>query len=219
MSNITATDVKNLRERTGAGMQACKTALVECGGDFEKAVDYLRKKGLAAASKKEGRIAAEGTIATYVHGGRIGVMVEVNCETDFVAKNSDFQTFANDVALHICASDPKFLRAEEMDADFIKRESEIYTDQLKAEGKPEKMIPKILEGKMSKLSSEVCLLEKKFIKNTDITIQDLINELTLKLGEKIAIRRFSKFKLGEGIEKKADNLADEVAKIASGSAT
>jgi elongation factor Ts len=210
---VSANDVKNLREQTGAGMMKCKEALAECGGNFEKAVDYLRKKGLAAAAKKEGRIAAEGVIHSYIHGGKIGVLVEINCETDFVAKNEDFKTFAHDVALHIVANDPKFVKAEEMDEEFKNKEAEIYAAQLREQGKPEKMIDNIVEGKLKKLSSEVCLYEQKFVKDNDKTIKDLINELTMKMGEKIQVRRFIRYNLGEGIEKKNDNLADEVAKL------
>ncbi|MBT3235141.1 MAG: translation elongation factor Ts [Bdellovibrionales bacterium] len=210
---ISAKEVKELREQTGAGMMDCKKALTESGGDFEKAVDFLRTKGLAAAQKKQSRIAAEGTIGSYIHGGKIGVMVEVNCETDFVAKNADFKQFVKDVAMHVAAADPKFLKEENMDQNYLNREVEIYTAQLKEQGKPEKMIPKIVEGKLGKLAEEVCLYHQKFIKDTDKTINDLVNDITLKVGEKVAIRRFVKYNLGEGIEKRQDNLAEEVAKM------
>jgi elongation factor Ts len=216
MTQITAKLVSELREKTGAGMMDCKKALGEVGGDMEKAIDYLRQKGLAAAQKKQSRIAAEGTIGSYIHGGRIGVMVEVNCETDFVAKSDDFQAFVKDVAMHIAAADPKFIRASEMDQAFVDREATIYTAQLKEEGKPENMIPKIVEGKIKKLATEVCLLDQKFVKNPDISVQDLINELTIKIGEKIDVRRFVKFNLGEGIEKKVDDFAAEVASMTGG---
>ena len=211
--SFSASDVKNLREKTGAGMMDCKKALTETNGDIEKAVDFLRKKGLAAAAKKAGRVAAEGLVHSYIHNGKIGVLVEVNCETDFVSKNEDFKTFVADVAMHIAAADPKFIKSDEMDEGFKNKEAEIYAAQLKDQGKPENMIPKIVEGKINKLAQEVCLLEQKFVKNPDLTIKDLVNELTLKLGEKIDIRRFIKFNLGEGIEKKEDNLAEEVAKL------
>lgn len=211
--SISASDVKELRAQTGAGMMDCKKALSECSGNFNEAVDYLRKKGLAAAQKKQGRIAAEGTIGSYIHEGRIGVLVEVNCETDFVAKNDDFKQLVKDVAMHIAASDTKFVQADEMDQDFISREREIYISQLKEQGKPENMIDKIVEGKMKKLASEVCLYDQAWVKDPDKTIQDLINEMTLKIGEKISVRRFSKFIMGEGLEKKQDNLAEEVAKL------
>lgn len=213
MMGISASDVKSLREKTGAGMMDCKKALAECDGAIDKAVDYLRKKGLAAVAKKAGRVAAEGTIGSYIHGGKIGVMCEVNCETDFVAKNADFQEFVKDVCMHIAAADPKFVRADEIDEGFKAKEAEIYAAQLKDQGKPDNMIPKIVEGKLNKLASEICLLEQKWVKDQDKTIQDLLNELTLKLGEKIDVRRFVKFNLGEGIEKREDNLADEVAKL------
>ena len=213
---ISASDVKSLREQTGAGMMDCKKALNECGGDIEKAVDFLRKKGLAAAQKKQSRVAAEGMVGSYIHNGKLGVMVEVNCETDFVAKNADFQEFVKDVSMHIAAADPKFLKSDEMDEGFKNREAEIYAAQLKEQGKPDNMIPKIVEGKMKKLAEEVCLYNQKFVKDTDKTIDDLVNDLTLKLGEKIQIRRFIKWNLGEGIEKREDNLADEVAKMTQG---
>ncbi len=218
MSNITAKMVNELREKTGAGMMDCKKALVDVGGDIEKAVDLLRTKGLAAAQKKQSRVAAEGAVGSYVHSGRIGVLVEVNCETDFVAKSDDFQNFVKDVAMHIAAADPKFVRATEMDQSFIEREVAIYTAQLKDEGKPEAMISKIVEGKVKKLSKEVCLLEQPFVKNPDLSVQDLINELTIKIGEKIDVRRFVKFNLGEGIEKRVDDFASEVAKMTGGQA-
>lgn len=211
---ISASEVKNLREKTGAGMMDCKKALVECDGDFEKAVDFLRKKGLAAAQKKQSRIAAEGAVGAYIHNnGKIGVMVEVNCETDFVAKNEEFQRLVKDIAMHIAASDPKFLREEDMDQDYKNKEAEIYAAQLKEQGKPDKIIDKIVEGKLKKLAKEVCLYEQDFVKDTDMTVNDLINEKVLKIGEKISVRRFVKYNLGEGIEKRSDNLADEVAQM------
>ncbi len=210
---INPSHVKELREKTGAGMMDCKKALSETNGDFEKAVDYLRKKGLAAAAKKQSRIAAEGLVGSYIHGGRIGVLVEVNCETDFVAKNLGFQELVKDIAMHIAASDTRFVRAEEMDQNFVQREKSIYADQLREQGKPEAMINKIVEGKVAKLASEVCLYEQKWVKNPDLTIGDLINESTLKIGEKINVRRFSKYTLGEGIEKKQENFAEEIAKM------
>ncbi|MDB9786592.1 translation elongation factor Ts [Bacteriovoracaceae bacterium] len=210
---FSATDVKDLRAKTGAGMMDCKKALSECEGHMEKAVDFLRKKGLAAAQKKQGRVAAEGLVGSYIHNGKIGVMVEINCETDFVARNEDFQKLVKDVAMHVAAADPQFLEADEMDQDFKDREAKIYEAQLKEQGKPENMIPKIVEGKLKKLSQEVCLYDQKFIKDTDKTVREVVNEHTLKLGEKLAIRRFVKYNLGEGIERKQDNLAEEVAKL------
>lgn len=214
MTTINPKDVMALREKTGVGMMECKKALAETSGDVEKAVDYLRKKGLASATKKEGRIAAEGVVFSYIHNGKIGVMVEVNCETDFVAKNQDFLDFAKDVSMHIAASDPKFVKADEIDEAFKQKEAEIYSAQLREQGKPENMIGKIVEGKLAKLAQEVCLYEQKFVKNPDLSIKDLINELVLKLGEKIVVRRFVRWNLGEGMEKKkTDNLAEEVAKM------
>ena len=206
--------VMELRERTGAGMMDCKKALTETSGDFEKAVDYLRTKGLAAVAKKQGRIASEGLIGSYVHtNGKIGVLVEVNCETDFVAKNQDFAAFVKDLCLHIAATNPTFLKADEMDEGFKNREAEIYAGQLREQGKPEAMIPNIIKGKMSKLASEVCLMDQPFVKDPDKKISDLVTELTLKIGEKISVRRFVRMTLGEGLEKRQDNLADEVAKM------
>ena len=210
---VKAEDVRLLREKTGAGMMKCKKALSECRGDMEKAVDYLRKKGLADAANKQGRVASEGRIDSYIHDGRIGVMVEVNCETDFVAKNDDFQDFVKNISMHIAAADPKFVCSEEMDSEFVERERQIYTAQLRGQGKPEGMIAKIVEGKIKKLETEVCLLNQKFVRNPDITINDLVNDLVLKLGEKIHIRRFVRFNLGEGIQKKRDNITSEVAKM------
>lgn len=213
--SISASAVKELREKTGAGLMDCKQALSESAGDMQKAIDFLRTKGLAKVEKKQGRVAAEGMIGSYIHNGKIGVMVEVNCETDFVAKNEDFQSFVKDVAMHIAAADPKFLKADEIDENYKNKEAEIYTAQLKEEGKPENIIPKIVEGKLKKLASEVCLYEQSFVKNPDVTIGELVNEITLKIGEKIAIRRFVKLNLGEGIAKKEDNFAEEVAKLAN----
>ncbi len=199
---VTAGMVKDLREKTGAGMMDCKKALSETGGNFEKAVDYLRQKGLATAAKRAGRIASEGRIGSYVHaGGKIGVMVEVNCETDFVAKTEDFQVFAKDVAMHIAASNPSYLRREDVPLQALEREREIYRLQAREAGKPEKIIEKIIEGKIEKYYSEVCLLEQSFVKDPDLTVQELLNGLIGKLGEKIEIRRFSRFQVAEGLAK------------------
>ncbi len=199
---VTAGMVRDLREKTGAGMMDCKKALTESGGNFEKAVDYLRQKGLATAAKRAGRIASEGRIGSYVHaGGKIGVMVEVNCETDFVAKTEDFQAFAKDVAMHIAASNPLYLRREDVPPEALEREREIYRLQAREAGKPEKIIEKIIEGKLEKYYSEVCLLEQPFVKDPDLTVQELLNGLIGKLGEKIEIRRFSRFQVAEGLAK------------------
>ena len=197
---VSATMVKDLREKTGAGLMDCKKALADSGGNFEKAVDYLRQKGLATAAKRAGRIASEGRIGSYVHaGGKIGVMVEVNCETDFVAKTDDFQAFAKDVAMHIAASNPLYLRRENVPSEAIEREREIYRAQAREAGKPDKIVEKIIEGKLEKFYSEVCLLEQPFVKEPDLTLQELLNGLVGKLGEKVEIRRFSRFQVAEGL--------------------
>jgi elongation factor Ts len=197
---VSANMVKELREKTGAGMMDCKKALAETGGDFQKALDYLRQKGLATAAKRAGRVASEGRVGSYIHaGGKIGVMVEVNCETDFVAKTDDFQAFAKDIAMHIAASNPSYIRREEVTADVLEREKEIYRAQARDAKKPEKVMEKIVEGKLEKFYGEVCLLEQAFVKDPDITIQDLLNGLIGKLGEKIEIRRFTRYQVGEGI--------------------
>jgi len=199
---ISASMVKDLREKTGAGMMDCKKALSESGGNFEKAVDYLRQKGLATAAKRAGRIASEGRIGSYVHaGGKIGVMVEINCETDFVAKTDDFQVFAKDIAMHIAASNPLFIRREEVTSDILERERGIYRAQARETGKPEKIIDKIIDGKLEKFYGEVCLLEQPFVKDPDLSVQDLLNGLIGKLGEKVEIRRFNRFQVGEGLPK------------------
>ena len=199
---VSANMVKELREKTGAGMMDCKEALAETGGDFQKALDYLRQKGLATAAKRAGRVASEGRIGSYIHaGGKIGVMVEVNCETDFVAKTDDFQAFAKDIAMHIAASSPSYIRREEVTVDVLEREKEIYRAQARDAKKPEKVIDKIVEGKLEKFYGETCLLEQPFVKDPDLTIQDLLNGLIGKLGEKIEIRRFTRYQVGEGIAK------------------
>ena len=199
---VSANMVKDLREKTGAGMMDCKKALAETGGDFQKALDYLRQKGLATAVKRAGRVASEGRIGAYIHaGGKIGVMVEVNCETDFVAKTDDFQAFAKDIAMHIAASNPSCIRREEVTVEVLEREKEIYRAQARDAKKPEKVIDKIVEGKLEKFYGETCLLEQPFVKDPDLTIQDLLNGLIGKLGEKIEIRRFTRYQVGEGIAK------------------
>lgn len=213
MAEITAQLVKELREKTSAGMMDCKKALMETDGDFEKAVDYLRTKGLADAAKKSGRIAAEGAVTSYIHGGgKIGVLVEINCETDFVAKNEDFQELCRDIAMHICASNPKFVTADEVDKDLIAKEREIYIAKAKESGKPEKMIEKIVEGQIAKFISGICLLTQPFVKNPDITVEKHIAERIAKIGENIKVRRFVRFELGEGLEKKQENFVEEVMK-------
>jgi len=199
---ISSAMVKELRAKTGAGMMDCKEALVASNGDFEKAIDYLRKKGLSAATKRSSKATKDGTIASYIHmGGRIGVMVEVNCETDFVAKTSDFQTMAKDLAMHIAAANPLYVRPEEIPVDVLEREKEIYRSQLREERKPEKIWDKIIDGKLKKYYEDVCLTEQKFIKDTDISVGTLVNNLIAKTGENIVIRRFARFQLGEEIRK------------------
>ncbi|MCT4564090.1 MAG: translation elongation factor Ts [Maledivibacter sp.] len=209
---VTASMVKELREKTSAGMLDCKKALVEADGDMEKAVELLREKGLAKVAKKAGRIAAEGIVSSYIHGGRIGVIVEVNSETDFVAKNEEFQTFGKDVAMQVAASNPLYVSREEVPAEVIEKEKEILRHQALNEGKPEKIVDKMVVGRIEKYYKEVCLLEQPFIKNPDITIQELLNEKIAKIGENLNIRRFARFEVGEGIEKKEENFAEEVAK-------
>lgn len=211
---ITAKEVKELRERTGAGMMDCKKALSEANGDMERAVELLREKGLAAAAKKAGRIAAEGIVESYIHGnGRIGVLVEVNTETDFVAKNEEFRAFVKDVAMQIAASSPQYVRREEVPAEVVEKEKEILRAQALNEGKPEKIVDKMVEGRIEKFYKEICLLEQPFIKDPDRTVQDILTEKISVIGENINIRRFARFEKGEGLQKREDNLADEVAKM------
>lgn len=193
----------------------CKAALAETGGDMEKAIEYLQKKQLASVTKKAGRIAAEGTCGSYSHaGGRIAVLVEVNCETDFVARNEDFQNFARDIAMHVAASNPLVVRDSEIDAGEIAHQKEIFKGQAIEEGKPANIAEKMVEGRLKKWLKEVCLLDQPFVKDPDKTVGDLEKELTAKLGEKISVRRFSRFEVGEGIEKRSDDFAAEVAQQA-----
>ena len=199
--DITSAMVKELRVKTGAGMMDCKEALTAENGDFEKAIDYLRKKGMSAATKRSSKAAKDGAVASYIHmGGKIGVMVEVNCETDFVAKTDDFQTMAKDLAMHVAASNPRYVRPEEISAADLEREKEIYRSQLLAEKKPEKIWDKIIEGKLNKYFEEVCLMNQKFIKNTDITVGALVTNMIAKTGENIIVRRFARFQLGEELK-------------------
>ena len=214
--NITAAKVKELRERTAVGMLDCKNALVETDGDIEKAIDLLREKGLAKAAKKSGRIAAEGLVDAYIHGGRIGVIVEVNSETDFVTKSEDFKQFVRDVAMQIAATNAKYVSREDVSEEDIEREREVLTQQAVNEGKPANVAEKMVEGRLGKFFEEICLLDQTFIKNSDMKIKDLLNELITKTGENIVIRRFSRFEVGEGIAKKEENFADEVAKQING---
>lgn len=196
--DITAEQVKELREKTGVGIMDCKKALAECEGDLEKAVDHLRKKGIATAKKRGGRTVSEGQVASYIHaGGKIGVLVEINCETDFTGKSDDFSEFARNIAMHIAATNPIAVDRESVPEDVLARERDIYATQAKESGKPEKIIEKIVDGKMNKFYSEACLLEQPYVKNPDITIQDLLNEMIAKTGENIVMRRFARFQLGE----------------------
>ena len=199
MAAITAAAVRELRGRTGIGMMECKKALVETDGDMDKAVEYLRKRGMAAVEKRAGREANEGVVMSYIHpGSRLGVLVEINCETDFVARTDDFQTFARDVAMHIAAEGPVAVSREDLEPALIEKEKEIYLEQARNEGKPAHIAEKIVTGRLDKYFQEVCLMEQAFVKDPDKTIQDLFTELTAKIGEKITIRRFSCFRLGEG---------------------
>ncbi|MCL2812045.1 MAG: translation elongation factor Ts [Clostridia bacterium] len=208
---ITSALVKELRERTAAGMMDCKKALIECNGDMEKAIDFLREKGLAAAAKKAGRIAAEGIVDSYIHmGGRIGVLLEVNCETDFVAKTDNFKALVHDIAMHIAAANPLFLEREEVPTDALEKEKEVLRVQALNEGKPEKIVDKMVEGRIEKYYKEVCLLEQPFVKDQDKSINGLIGEATASIGEKISIRRFTRYERGEGLEKRKDNFVEEV---------
>ncbi|GAB6906003.1 translation elongation factor Ts [Desulfosarcina cetonica] len=197
MADISAAKVKELREKSGAGMMDCKAALVECEGDLEKAMDFLRKKGIATAAKRAGRATSEGTVQSYIHmGGKIGVMVEVNCETDFVAKTDDFCEFARNIAMHIAATNPVGIAAEDVPQSIIDREREIYRAQVIEMGKPEQMVEKIAEGKMNKFFKENCLLNQQYVKEPDKTIADYLNEVIARTGEKITIKRFARFQIG-----------------------
>lgn len=210
---FTAKDITTLREQTGAGMLDCKNALTECDGDMNRAADWLREKGIAKAAKKASRVAAEGSVFLYNHmNGKIGVMLELNCETDFVAKNDDFQQLGHDLCLHIAASAPKYVSKEEVDTTELEKEKEILRAQVINEGKKPEFADKIVEGKIGKFYKDVCLLEQDFVKDPSITVSQLITNAVLKIGEKISVRRFARFVMGEGLEKRQDNLAEEVKK-------
>lgn len=209
--SISAKLVKELRDQTGAGFMDCKKALTETDGDIGKAVEFLQKKQLASATKKAGRVAAEGLIGSYIHGGRVGVLLEVNCETDFVALNDDFKAFVKDVCMHIAAARPLVVNVEELDAEQVAKQKEIFKGQAMEEGKPEHIAEKIIVGRLKKWEKEVVLLEQQFVKDSDKTISQLQSELTAKIGEKISIRRFTCFEVGEGMEKRQDDFAAEVA--------
>lgn len=211
---ISATAVKELREKTGAGIMDCKRALAETKGDFEKAVTYLREKGLAAAAKKASRVASEGIVTAYIHGNKVGVLLEVNCETDFVAKTDGFSALAKDIAMHIAAMSPQYVSRNEVPAEAVEKEKQIFAVQARESGKPENVIQKMVDGKIEKYYKEVCLLEQPFVKNPDVTIEKLVIDAIAKLGENISIRRFARYKVGEGIEKKTADFATEVAATA-----
>jgi len=215
----TALDVKALRDKTGLGMMDCKKALEENDGNMDKAIDYLRKKGLAASASKANRIATEGVVESYIHpGGRVGVLIELNCETDFVARTEGFQRLVREIAMHIAAHDPepKFVNKEEVTQSFLDKEKEIATDIALATGKPANVVEKIVEGKMNKIYEEVCLMEQKFIMNGEVTISQYLSAKTAEMGEKLSIRRFTKYVLGEGMEKRKDDFAAEVAAQSAG---
>ncbi|HEY8419923.1 MAG TPA: translation elongation factor Ts [Clostridia bacterium] len=210
---ITTKDIQDLRARTGAGIVDCKNALNEANGDIEKAIEILREKGKAAASRKAGRIAAEGLVDAYIHfGGKIGVLVEVNCETDFVARSDEFKELVHNIAIHIAAANPLYLTPEDVPTEALEKEKEILRVQALNEGKPANVVDKMVEGRVKKFYQEVCLLEQNFVKDPSKTIKDLVAEATGKIGEKISIRRFVRMEVGEGLEKRSDNLAEEVAK-------
>lgn len=209
---VSASLVKELREKSGAGMLDCKNALVETNGDIDKAVDYLREKGLSSAAKKSGRIASEGLVESYIHSGRIGVIVEVNAETDFVAKTDEFKQFVKDMAMQIAASNPKYVSRDEVPEEEVLREREVLIHQAINEGKPEAIANKMVEGRIEKFFEQICLLDQNFIKDPSVKVRDLLAEKISKIGENIKIRRFVRYEVGEGLEKKEENFADEVAK-------
>ena len=215
MAEISANAVKELREKTGAGMMDCKKALAEAGGDAAKAEELLRKKGLSAAAKKSGRVASEGAVASYIHmGGKIGVLVEVNCETDFVARTDGFQALVKDIAMHIAAANPLYVKREDVPPEVVEKELDIARAQAREQKKPEPIIEKIAQGKVDKYYKDVVLLEQAFVKEDKKTMKDVITDAVAKIGENIQVRRFARFVLGEGVEKKQENLAEEVAKAA-----
>ena len=210
---FTTEDIVKLRKRTNAGMMDCKKALTECDGDIDKASEWLREKGIAAAAKKQSRIAAEGAVFSYIHmGGKIGVLLEINCETDFVAKSDDFQNLGHEIAMHIAAASPKYVSKDEVDTTELDKEREILKAQALNEGKPEAVAEKMVEGRIKKFYKEVCLLEQEFVKDPSKTISQLVSDATIKIGEKISVRRFVRYQMGEGLEKRKDDFAEEVRK-------
>ena len=221
MAEITTEAIKALREKTGAGMMECKKALTEAGGSEEQAVEILRKRGLASAKKKEGRIAAEGVVGSYIHmGGKVGVLVEVNCETDFVARTDEFQQLVRDIAMHVAAAEPRFVSRDEVPADALDKEREIARAQARNDpknaNKPDQVIDKIVEGRLGKFYEEAVLLDQPFVKDPAKTVGDLLTEKVAKTGERITVRRFARYKMGEGLEKRADDFGGEVASLAGG---
>jgi elongation factor Ts len=221
MAEITAAAVKALREKTGAGMMECKNALNEASGNEEQAIELLRKRGLASAKKKEGRVAAEGAVGSYIHmGGKVGVLVEVNCETDFVARTEAFQMLVKDIAMHIAAAEPRFVSRDEVPSDALDKEREIARAQAKNDpknaNKPEQVIDKIVEGRLNKFYEEAVLLDQPFVKDPAKTVNDLLTEKIAATGERITVRRFSRYKMGEGLEKRSDDFGGEVAALAGG---
>jgi len=212
--SISAKQVAQLRQQSGAGMMDCKKALVETDGDMAKAVEYLQKKNLAAADKRADKVAADGAVASYIHQGRIGVLLEVNSETDFVGRGDDFQGMVKNIAMHIAASNPQYVRKEEVSEEEINKRKEIYFAQMRESGKPENILERIIEGKIKKWLSEICLLDQAYVKNPDVTVQGYVNEIGAVVREKIHVRRFVRFELGEGIEKEEADFASEVAAAA-----
>ena len=213
---ITAEQVKELRDRTGAGIMDCKKILTEAEGNMDKAIELLKQKGMAKAAKKAGRIAAEGLVEAYIHNGKYGALVEVNSETDFVANNEEFRSFVKDVAMHVAAAAPQYVKREEVPASVVEAERKAQKDKAIAEGKPEAIAERIVEGRMDKFFSEICLLDQAFVKDPDKTVGQLLTELIARIGENIVIRRFVRFERGEGIEKKEENFAEEVMKQING---
>jgi len=221
MSNVTPAAIKALREKTGAGMMECKAALTEAEGNEDKAIDILRKRGLATATKKAGRVAAEGLVNAYIHaGGKIGVLLEVNCESDFVARTDDFRTFVHDLAMHITAAEPRYTTKEEVPAEVLEKEREIALEQARLDpknaNKPQQVLNKIIEGRLSKFYQETCLMEQPFVKDQNITVGDLVRQMISKTGENIKVRRFTRYKMGEGLEKRSSDLGGEVRDLLGG---
>ncbi|HKA23081.1 MAG TPA: translation elongation factor Ts [Blastocatellia bacterium] len=224
MSNVTPTAIKALRDKTGAGMMECKAALNEAEGSEEKAIEILRKRGLASASKKEGRVAAEGLVNAYIHaGGKIGVLLEVNCQTDFVARTEEFRAFVHDLAMHITAAEPRYTNKEDVPADVLEKEKEIALEQARMDpknaNKPAQVLEKIVEGRISKFYQETCLMEQPFVKDQNITVGDLVRQMISKTGENVRVRRFTRYKMGEGLEKRSSDLGAEVNDLLGGASS